>query len=99
MSIVLNEMSIPVTDDVRGACEILGLDPLYIANEGRFVCFVPAADVERSLAALASTSVAHGVVLAGQVAEGPKGRVTVKSPIGATRILDMLSGEQLPRIC
>lgn len=99
VSIALNEMSIPVTEGVRGACEVLGLDPLYVANEGRFVCFVPAADTERALAVLGSTSVAHGAVLAGRVAEGPKGRVTVKSLIGATRILDMLSGEQLPRIC
>ena len=99
VSIALNEVSIPVTEGVRGACEVLGLDPLYVANEGRFVCFVPAADTERALAVLGSTSVAHGAVLAGRVAEGPKGRVTVKSLIGATRILDMLSGEQLPRIC
>jgi len=99
VSIALNEALVPVTDDVRGACEILGLDPLYVANEGRFVCFVPADEAARAITALRSTDVAHGVVLAGRVVEGPKGRVTVKSPIGATRILDMLSGEQLPRIC
>jgi len=99
VSIALNEAVIPVTDGVRGACEILGLDPLYVANEGRFVCFVPAFEAEQALAELRSTSVAQSAVLAGYVAEGPKGRVTVKSAIGATRILDMLSGEQLPRIC
>jgi len=99
VAIALNEALVPVTDDVSGACEILGLDPLYVANEGRFVCFVPAAEAERAITALRSTDVAHGAVLAGRVTDGPKGRVTVKSPIGATRILDMLSGEQLPRIC
>jgi hydrogenase expression/formation protein HypE len=99
VSIELNESVIPVTDDVRGACEILGLDPFYVANEGRFVCFVPAAEADRTLGTLRSTLVAHGAVLAGYVTEGPQGRVTVKGPIGATRILDMLSGEQLPRIC
>jgi hydrogenase expression/formation protein HypE len=99
VSIALNEALIPVTDDVRGACEILGLDPLYVANEGRFVCFVPMSEAEKALAALHSTRAAAGAVLAGRVGEGPKGRVTAKSPIGATRILDMLSGEQLPRIC
>jgi hydrogenase expression/formation protein HypE len=99
VSIALDETAIPVTDDVRGACEVLGLDPLYVANEGRFVCFVPALEAEQALVALRSTSVANGAVLAGHVVEGRKGRVTVKSPIGATRIVDMLSGEQLPRIC
>jgi hydrogenase expression/formation protein HypE len=99
VSIALNEAVIPVTEAVRGACEILGLDPLYVANEGRFVCFVSATEAEQALAALHSTSSGHGAVLAGYVAEGPKGRVTVKSQIGTTRILDMLSGEQLPRIC
>jgi hydrogenase expression/formation protein HypE len=99
VSIALNEDMIPVTEDVRGACEILGLDPLYVANEGRFVCFVPASQAEQALVALRSTKVANGAVLAGYVMEGPKARVTVRSAIGATRILDMLSGEQLPRIC
>jgi hydrogenase expression/formation protein HypE len=99
VSIALDEAAIPVSDDVVGACEILGLDPLYVANEGRFVCFVPADEADRGLAALHSTRIAHGAVLAGHVAEAPSGRVTVKSRIGTKRILDMLSGEQLPRIC
>jgi hydrogenase expression/formation protein HypE len=99
VSIELNEALIPVSDDVRGACEILGLDPFYVANEGRFVCFVPVDEAEIALNVLRSTDVAHGAVLAGRVVKTPRGRVTVKSPIGATRILDMLSGEQLPRIC
>jgi hydrogenase expression/formation protein HypE len=99
VSIAMNEADIPVTDGVQGACEILGLDPLYVANEGRFVCFVPEAEAGRALAVLHSSAVAQGAVIAGRVAEGVAGRVTVKSRIGTTRILDMLSGEQLPRIC
>jgi hydrogenase expression/formation protein HypE len=99
VSIAMDEAAISVSDEVAGACEILGLDPLYVANEGRFVCFVPPHDVERALAVLRSTQVAHEAVLAGHVAEGSSGRVTLKSRIGTTRILDMLSGEQLPRIC
>jgi hydrogenase maturation factor len=82
VSIALNEAVIPVNDAVRGACEILRLDPLYVANEGRFICFVPALEADRALAALRSTSVANGAVLAGQVGEAPKGRVTIKGPIG-----------------
>jgi hydrogenase expression/formation protein HypE len=99
VSIVMDETVIPVSDEVAGACEILGLDPLYVANEGRFVCFVPADEADRGLATLRSTRIAHGAVLAGRVTEAPGRRVTVKSRIGTKRILDMLSGEQLPRIC
>jgi hydrogenase expression/formation protein HypE len=99
VSIALDETAIPIDDGVAGACEILGLDPLYVANEGRFVCFVPAVEAERALLTLHSTHVARGAVLAGNVVDGPAGRVTMRSRIGARRILDMLSGEQLPRIC
>ena len=99
VSIMMDETAIPVDDGVAGACEVFGLDPLYVANEGRFVCFVPAAEADRALLSLHSTHVGRGAVLLGNVAAGPGGRVTVKSRIGAKRILDMLSGEQLPRIC
>jgi hydrogenase expression/formation protein HypE len=99
VSITLEESAIPVSDGVAGACEVLGLDPLYVANEGRFVCFVPAAEAERALDALRSIPVSNQAVLAGHVVATPSGRVAVRSRIGARRILDMLSGEQLPRIC
>lgn len=95
--IAIDESAVPVREDVQGACEILGLDPLYVANEGRFVAFVAPQDAERALNILRDFS--DNAALIGQVAEQPAGLVTLKSRIGAHRILDMLSGEQLPRIC
>jgi hydrogenase expression/formation protein HypE len=94
-----DERQIPVRQDVRGACEILGFDPLYVANEGRFVAFVAAADAERALALLRAHPLGQGAAVIGQVAEENDGLVVMKSAIGASRIVDMLSGEQLPRIC
>lgn len=94
MRIHIEETSIPVCENVRGACEILGLDPLYVANEGRFIAIVPQEDVRRTLAILGSAARCIG-----SVAESDRGVLTLKSAIGATRILEMLSGEQLPRIC
>jgi hydrogenase expression/formation protein HypE len=95
----IEETVIPMLEDVRGACEILGFDPLYVANEGRFVSFVPARDVERALQRMRAHPLgAQGCVI-GTVADGNPGLVTMRSMIGATRIVDMLSGEQLPRIC
>ena len=84
---------------VAGACEILGLDPLYVANEGRFAAFVPAAEVERALHALREQAVSAAAVVIGRVTDNPGPLVTLKSRIGAQRVVDMLSGEQLPRIC
>lgn len=88
----LEESAIPVNEQVRGACEILGLDPLYVANEGRFVAFVAPEDTERTLHLLGSAACVIGHVSAGS-------KVTLRSAIGADRIVGMLSGEQLPRIC
>ncbi len=90
----IDERRIPIRDDVRAACEILGLDPLYVANEGRFVAFVPQAQAERALAAIGA-----GAAQIGAVRADAKGKVTAQSSIGISRIVDMLSGEQLPRIC
>ena len=95
----IDERRIPVRQDVRGACEILGLDPLYVANEGRFVAFVPAAEAERCLAVMQAHPLGESAALIGHVAEEKDGLVTMRSAIGASRIVDMLSGEQLPRIC
>lgn len=94
LHIHINEDAIPVSEDVRGACEILGLDPLYVANEGRFVAFVPPQQREAALHILGA-SASH----IGDVTDASDSLVTLKSSIGATRIVDMLSGEQLPRIC
>ncbi len=90
----IDESRIPIRDDVRAACEILGLDPLYVANEGRFVAFVPQAQAERALAAIGEGAAQVGIVQADS-----KGKVTAQSTIGVSRVVDMLSGEQLPRIC
>lgn len=95
----VREADIPVRDDVRGACEILGFDPLYVANEGRFVAFVPAADADRALGILDRHPVSAGARIAGTVDATPAGLVTLRSRIGATRVVDMMTGEQLPRIC
>jgi len=99
VSIAIDERQVPVREDVRGACEILGFDPLYVANEGRFVAFVPERDAERALAILRRHEVSAGAASIGRVGGGAAGEVTLRSLVGATRIVDMLSGEQLPRIC
>lgn len=93
------ERAVPVRDDVRGACEILGLDPLHIANEGCFVAFVPSDQAEAALTILHAHKVSENACLIGHVTAETPGQVTMTSAIGARRIVDMLSGEQLPRIC
>jgi hydrogenase expression/formation protein HypE len=99
MEIVIEEGAISVCEEVRGACEILGLDPLYVANEGRFVAFVAPAHAERALAIMRSHSLGAQASLIGSVGDKREQRVTLISKIGVTRMIDMLSGEQLPRIC
>ena len=99
LSISIDELSVPVREDVMGACEILGLDPLYLANEGRFIAILPVHDAARALDILSQHAVSSGAVMIGQVSETPMGMVTMKSRLGTERVLDMLSGEQLPRIC
>lgn len=95
----IEETAIPVQEPVKAACEILGLDPLYVANEGRFAAWVPERDAERALAILRRCAVCACAARAGEVLSGPAGTVLLKSRIGGTRVVDMLSGEQLPRIC
>ncbi len=99
LHIGIQENSIPVREDVRGACEILGFDPLYVANEGRFLAIVAPHDAERALVLLRSHPLGQGASLVGSVSAEPPGLVTMRSSIGASRIVDMLTGEQLPRIC
>lgn len=95
----LNEETIPVHEDVQAVCEILGLDPLYVANEGRFIIFVPPDQIEKTLAILQPHAIGTEAAVIGEVRDDTPGLVTLRSKIGATRIVDMLSGEQLPRIC
>ena len=96
----LREQAIPVRDDVLGACEILGFDPLYVANEGRFVAFVPAAQAEQALAIMRAHPLGEQAALIGHVETGADpGLVTLHTVTGTSRVVDLLSGEQLPRIC
>jgi hydrogenase expression/formation protein HypE len=97
--IKLEESLIPVDDVVQGACEILGLDPLYVANEGRFAAFIPSSQVDATLSILNNIEVSRGAVPIGRVEEAPVRMVVLQSRIGGNRVVDMLSGEQLPRIC
>jgi hydrogenase expression/formation protein HypE len=95
----IEDKLIPVREDVHGACEILGLDPLHVACEGRFVAFVAAKDADRALQIMRAQDNGKDSALIGKVGERGEALVTLKSAIGASRILDMPTGEQLPRIC
>jgi hydrogenase expression/formation protein HypE len=97
--ILLNEKMIPVHPDVRAACEMLGFDPLYIANEGKLVAMVSQEDVESVLKAMHATRYGEEAVIIGEVNAEPEGRVLLKTALGSTRVVDMLAGEMLPRIC
>jgi hydrogenase expression/formation protein HypE len=98
--IQVEEAAIPVQEDVHGACEILGFDPLYVACEGRFAAFIVEKDAEKALSILRAHPHGTGAVRIGKATDADdRGLVTLKSRIGTVRILDMLSGEQLPRIC
>ena len=97
--IKLEEALIPVNETVQGACEILGLDPLYVANEGRFAAFVPASQAQAAVDVLKKIEVSQAAVQVGNVEASPGRTVVLQSRIGGSRVVDMLSGEQLPRIC
>jgi hydrogenase expression/formation protein HypE len=99
LAIQVEEASIPVQEIVQGACEMLGLDPLYVACEGRFAAFLPESQAGRALEILNGFPVCPAAARIGRVEDGPPGTVILRSRIGANRVLDMLSGEQLPRIC
>ncbi|MBL7961755.1 hydrogenase expression/formation protein HypE [bacterium] len=99
IGIHIEEDKIPMTEEVKGACEILGLDPLYIANEGKLLAFIAPEDVEKVLNAMRAHPLGKDTQIIGKVvSEHPK-NVVMKTSIGSLRIVDMLSGEQLPRIC
>jgi hydrogenase expression/formation protein HypE len=99
LGVVLHEDAIPVRDAVRGACELLGLDPLHIANEGQFLAVVAAQDAERGLEALRQVPGGEEACFIGEIHEQPAGCVLATTQYGGTRIVDMLVGDPLPRIC
>jgi hydrogenase expression/formation protein HypE len=99
LALYVEEKLIPVREDVRAACEILGLDPLQVACEGRFAAFVPERDADRALEILRAQPTAAGACRIGRVSDQHTQKVVLKSAIGTQRILDMSTGEQLPRIC
>jgi hydrogenase expression/formation protein HypE len=99
VGMLLNETSIPISEEVKGACEILGLDPLYVANEGKLIAIVANEDVGAALTALRSLSLGEEAAVIGDVVDEHHGFVMMKTRVGGTRVVDMLSGEQLPRIC
>ena len=99
VGMAIEELRVPVRDDVHAACEILGFDPLYVACEGRFVVFVAPQDADRALEIMRCHPLGADAAIIGTVKADHPGVVMMKSRIGASRIVDMISGEQLPRIC
>ena len=97
--IELDECAVPLREAVKGFCEILGLDPLYLANEGRLVAIVPPADADRALAAMRAHPLGAGACRIGHVTERRPRQVIMRTVLGGQRIVDMLVGDQLPRIC
>lgn len=95
----LQEAAIPISEEVKGACEILGLDPLYVANEGKLLAIVAAGDAERVLDAMRAHPLGAEAAIIGEVVPDHPGFVTMNTRVGGRRVVDMLSGEQLPRIC
>jgi hydrogenase expression/formation protein HypE len=99
VAIVVREAAVPVRPAVAGACEILGIDPMYVANEGRFLAFVAPEAAESALAALAAVPGSEGAAEIGEVKTEPPGLVLVETAFGGRRVMDMLVGDPLPRIC
>ncbi|HET8996430.1 MAG TPA: hydrogenase expression/formation protein HypE [Acetobacteraceae bacterium] len=99
VGIRIREDALPIREPVRGACEILGLDPLYLANEGKLVTVVPAGDADRVLAAMRADPAGADAAVIGVVTQDPAEMVVMETAFGGERIVDMLVGEQLPRIC
>jgi hydrogenase expression/formation protein HypE len=98
-AIALDEGAMPVCEEVQAACELLGLDPLHVANEGRFIAFVAPEDAEQAVAILRRHPVTATAAVIGEARDGPEGQVSCRGPFGIARAIDMLNGEQLPCIC
>jgi hydrogenase expression/formation protein HypE len=99
VGVELTEAALPIRPEVRGACEMLGLDPLYVANEGKLIAVVPPADAERVLEVMRAHPLGRNAALIGEVVAEHPGMVLLRSLVGGERVVTMLAGEQLPRIC
>ena len=99
VAVVLEETALPVEPAVLGACDLLGIDPLYVANEGKIVAVVPAAEADAALQAMRSHPLGAAAADVGEIAAEPEGIVVLRTGFGGTRIVDMLVGDPLPRIC
>ncbi len=99
VSIQIEESAVPINRGVRSACDMLGFDPLYVANEGKLIVILPESQADAALAAIHTHPYGEKAAVIGRVTEGHAGWVTLKTRIGGTRLLDMLTGEMLPRIC
>ena len=99
VGMLLEEAAIPISEEVKGACEILGLDPLYVANEGKCLAVVAADEAERALTVMRQNSLGRQAAIIGEIVAEHPGLVMMRTRVGGTRVVDMLSGEQLPRIC
>jgi hydrogenase expression/formation protein HypE len=95
----VKEQALPIAPGVKGACGLLGLDPLYVANEGILIAVVEAFAVDSILAAMKKHEHGRYAAIIGEIADSPQGMVLLETAIGGNRIIDMLPGEQLPRIC
>ncbi|MDQ2797789.1 MAG: hydrogenase expression/formation protein HypE [Actinomycetota bacterium] len=99
LAVILDEDSLPVAPMVRGACDMLGIDPLYVANEGKFIAVVPAEDAAAAVAVLRAHPQGEHAAVIGEIVAQPEGVVALRTGFGGTRIVDMLVGDPLPRIC
>jgi hydrogenase expression/formation protein HypE len=95
----LNESALPLRSEVKAACEMLGLDPLYVANEGKLIAVIPAEDAERLLSVMRAHPLGRNATIVGEVVEDHVGMVVMRSLVGGERVVTLLAGEQLPRIC
>lgn len=99
LGVILDEESIPIDPTVLACCDLLGIDPIHVANEGRFLAVVPAAEADAAVAALHAHEAGQGARIIGELVSEPKEIVAMRTPYGGTRIVDMLVGDPLPRIC
>jgi hydrogenase expression/formation protein HypE len=99
VGILLYEENLPIQEEVKSACEIMGFDPLYVANEGKVIIVADASDADKIVSIMKQHELGKNAAVIGEVISNNAGVVTMKTVIGTTRIVDMISGEQLPRIC